>query len=318
MPAVRDHRPGDVVGDQPERLRRFGSAPARFGAAAADGEHRHFQAQPGFQQRAVVGHVARNVAVERETGAQRTRLGVGAQIFIDVRRAEGAALPRKILVEPGEVGALAARDQRFRQVRRHVERMVPALAALRDVRADAGQGHIQYGEGTDGLAMGRSQRECGWPAPVMPHQMPAFEAEGSGEQFPQVGGHSFLVIAAKGAGAVAQAAQVGRDDAIARADQGNDVAPLVPGGRPAMHQNHRVAGAGAHVVQRGFGEAGVMVFDVHGGGVSVTRRVDYARVAKRLRHGSAAPPRRRPRRAMWLRPKRRRGRIADRCPVCRP
>ena len=198
---------------------------------------------------AVVRAVARDVAVEGEPRAQRAGLTVRAQVLVDVVGPEGIAPPREGLVEPGEIGTLAALHQRLRQVGCHVEGVVPALAALRDVGADAGQGHVDDGQRPDRVGVRRGKGEGHGSAPVVPDQMPARQAERAGQQLPEIAGDGLLVVAVERTRAVAEATQIRHDQPVTRREKRHDVPPLVPGRRPAVQEHHRVAGAGRDVVE---------------------------------------------------------------------
>ena len=87
---------------------------------------RHFAAETDDERSVVRGlrlriryHRRRTrLAVVRESGAQRARLGVGAQVLLNGRRVDGVPPPRELPVEPAEIRAFSACacDQRLGQI----------------------------------------------------------------------------------------------------------------------------------------------------------------------------------------------------------
>lgn len=104
---------------------------------------------------------------------------------------------------------------------------MPALAALGDIRADAGHGDVDDRQRADLARMGCGQGEGGRPAPVVADQMKPAEAE-LRHQFMHVGRDGRLVVAVRRPRGIAQATQVGRDHAVLAGEPVDDVPPLVP------------------------------------------------------------------------------------------
>jgi hypothetical protein len=248
--------------DHAQRLERLVAAPARLGAAAAEREHRHRQAKPGGEDGAIGGDVAGDRAVVREAGGERARAAVATHVLVDVGRGDGAALPAEGVEKPPQVRALAPLDQRLRQRRRHVEGVMPAAAALREVRADAGNRDVEQGQRTDPIGCCARHRECRRPAPVVADQMEALEPEPIRE-LEQVRGEALLGVAVGRRRAVAEAGQVGHDQAMVRRQQRHHLAPLVPCLRPAVQQDHRIAGAAGSDMQRQAREGLRSMLDLH-------------------------------------------------------
>ena len=73
-------------------------------------------------------------------------------------------------VEPAEIIGLAPGHQGFGQVRSHVELVVPAPPALREVAAAAGHRDVQDRQLAHRLRMGGGQRIGDGAAPVMAGQ----------------------------------------------------------------------------------------------------------------------------------------------------
>ena len=113
---------------------------------------------------------------------------------------------------------------------------------------DAGNGDVEHGERPDPLGDRARQRERGRPAPVVTDEVKTVELEALAH-FAQVGGDAFLVVSAVRARAIAQPGQVGNDQPVGLREQRNDLAPFMPGLRPAMQQHYRLAGARADDVQ---------------------------------------------------------------------
>ena len=78
----------------------------------------------------VVRDVLRDGAVVREACAHSTRLAVGAQVLLEILGPDGIVPVCEGAVEPGEIRLFATQRQRFREIGRHVELMVPAPTTL--------------------------------------------------------------------------------------------------------------------------------------------------------------------------------------------
>lgn len=86
-------------------------------------------------------------------------------------------------------------------------------------------------------------------ADVMAHHAHVVGPADRDQERAQVGGHGLVVVAGGRGVALAGAGQVGRDDGVAFGERGHDGAPLVPGLRVAVDQEHGGAVAADHVVQ---------------------------------------------------------------------
>ena len=167
-----------------------------------------------------------------------------------------------IAVEPAEIDIFPPRYQSLRQVQGLLKGVMPALAALADIGAAvAGDGHVQDDQFADGFGVRGGDGIGGGTAPVMPDQMKRVDAEMLVYQPPDVVADGLLVVAVGGAGAVAEAAQIRRDHVVVLGQLRDDMAPFVPGLRPAMQQHDRKALAGGDVVQSHVAEIGVVVTD---------------------------------------------------------
>src|SRR5205823_73516 len=171
--------------------------------------------------------------------------------------ADGVTLPTKLAIKPAEVRALVPGDQRFRQVRRHVEGVVPAATALRDVRPDARNRHVQNGQRSHRLRRSAREHEGARPAPVVADEMESVELEALAH-FREIAADALLVVA-RGSRAVAESWQVGGDYAIAIGEERNQLAPLMPRLRPTVQQHDWHAGTGGDNVQRDARELECMV-----------------------------------------------------------
>ena len=156
----------------------------------------------------------------------------------------------EVAIEPREILPLAAFGERFREIRRQMELMVPAPPALGEVAAVAGDHNIEDGEPRDGLGMGRSQGVGGRAAPIVADDKEALVSELAVDELPDVVGNRLLVVAGLRPGRVAEAAQIGRDDRIAFRQRRDNVAPFVPGLRPSMQQNDSRSASAHDIVQR--------------------------------------------------------------------
>ncbi len=97
--------------------------------------------------------------------------------------------------------------------------------------------------------MVEAEQEADPAAPVVGDEIDLVDPQRV-EQRDDVGGHRVLGVAVARLVGPAEAAQVGGDHAVARREQGNDVAPLPPVLRPAVEQQHgRLVAAGVGHVE---------------------------------------------------------------------
>ena len=168
-------------------------------------------------------------------------------------RGEGA-------VEPAHVDVLAPGEQRLRQVRRPVEAVVPpSLRGGEAVVALQRDHDVEDREFAHRVAVGGGERVGHRPAPIVPGEQEAVMAERAVHELPDVLGDPRLAVAAGGARRPAQAAQVRRDDAVARGERRHDAPPCEPGLRKPVQQYQRLPRARGGVVHGHFGERGETV-----------------------------------------------------------
>ena len=93
------------------------------------------------------------------------------------------------------------------------------------------------------------EREGGWSAPVVTDQEKALLAGNVVNQTPHVIGERLFVVSAGRPGRIAQPAQIRSDHPVALRQAGQDLAPHVPGLRPAVQEDDRSALPGGDVVE---------------------------------------------------------------------
>jgi len=105
------------------------------------------------------------------------------------------------------------------------------------------------------------QGKRGRPAPIVADHEQALLVQHVVHQAPDVLRDRLLVVAVRWPRRVAEAAKVGRDDAVARGQPRNDVPPHVPGLRPAMQQDDGRSPTRRNVVQPNLADIGVCVLE---------------------------------------------------------
>jgi hypothetical protein len=105
-------------------------------------------------------------------------------------------------VEPAQVVALAPFHQALGQVGRHVEGVMPALAALREVRPDPRDGDVHDGERAHGARVQARKGERGRAAPIVAHEVEAVDAQMALHQLGHVLGNGAAVVAVERAAGV--------------------------------------------------------------------------------------------------------------------
>src|SRR6266511_3706050 len=239
MPAVLD-RPaldvGGVLAPDVEHRKATGQA-----GRAPQREQRHGELVAGGRARLVgleVVGIGRTVVVEG--GAQRPRRGEGAHV-LGHRLLDRGAVVGPALEEPAQVALDVAADEQLGQVGLQVEQPVPeASGELRVQAAEPrpGRDDVEHGEPLD-LVRVVERVAVGDPgAAVVPDQGDAPVAELL-HQRAHVPGHGALVVAAGRLVAQRVAAQVGGDHGEPLRQRRQQLAPAVPGLRPAVQQHDR-------------------------------------------------------------------------------
>jgi hypothetical protein len=114
-----------------------------------------------------------------------------------------------------EIDRLAACGERFRQVRRTMEQVVPTGATLATSRcASVTRKHrVDQGQLPDAIARKQRGSECHRASPIVAHEMKCVDAE-QVQQLDDVACDCSVVISMGRAGTVAEPAHIRRDDPI--------------------------------------------------------------------------------------------------------
>ena len=132
-----------------------------------------------------------------------------------------------------------------------MELVVPAPAALAEVRTDAGNGDVDDGQAAHQLGRRHGKGEGDRSAPVVAHQMHRSQLQ-HGDEFADISSYRFLVVARSGPRRIPQPPHVWRHHLVFLPQRGHHQAPFEPALGPAVQQHQRVAFTAGNRVQRDF------------------------------------------------------------------